>query len=360
MSSRRIRIGTLAAAAGATLILLLTLSLTIARSSLAAPPPATWQALAPAPTPIEGACTGVIGNKIYVAFGLSGSESAALRIYDIPSNTWAFGPSAPTAGRAEFYEGVVHGGKLYCAFGRFTPETWSFDPATSTWTMLAPPPDLRAGTAADGWGNSLYYFGGRHALDGPCNGPPVTPADPGGTIVRYDIDTDSWSPAGDLVVPVTDATATTVGSLIYIFGGCAGSGSSGSIGIESGGGGGGIHSAVSTLQIYDPQTQTTTLGPPMPSPRADASSAAAGPHSIRIVGGQDGFGEDPPANHLRYDVTTGTYTAGQSVPTHCSPAVARTEHTLVSHDGRIYAVVGSCPGFGAALDNLDVLKTPGT
>ncbi len=344
MRSRRVRIGMIAAAAGVTLALMLTLALAAARPSYAAPPPATWQALASAPAPVEGACTGVIGDKIYVAFGFSGVDSAALRIYDIPSNTWTFGPSVPTAGRSEAYQGVVHGGKLYCAFGRSTPETWSFDPATNAWTMLAPTPDLRAGTTADSWGNSIYYFGGRHALFGPCNGPPVTPADPDGTIVRFDIDAGTWSPAGDLALPVTDATATTVGSLIYIFGGC----SDGSIG-----------SAVSTLQIYDPRTQTTTLGTPMPSPRADAGSAAAGPHTIRIVGGQDGFLSDPPANHLIYDVETGTYAAGPSVPTHCPDGVARAEHTLVSHGGRIYAVVGACPGFGASLDNLDVLKTPG-
>jgi hypothetical protein len=97
----------------------------------------------------------------------------------------------------------------------------------------------------------------------------------------------------------------------------------------------------------------------MPSPRADAGSAAAGPHTIRIVGGQDGFLSNPPANHLIYDVETGTYAVGPSVPTHCPDGVARAEHTLVSHGGRIYAVVGACPGFGASLDNLDVLKTPG-
>jgi N-acetylneuraminic acid mutarotase len=342
MRSRRVQIGMIAAIAGVALALMLILALAATPALYAAPPPATWQALASAPAPVEGACTGVIGDKIYVAFGFSGVDSSALRIYDIPSNTWSFGPSAPTAGRSEAYQGVVHGGKLYCAFGRSTPEAWSFDPATSTWTMLAPTPDLRAGTGADSWGNSIYYFGGRNALFGPCNGPPVTPADPDGTIVRFDIDAGTWSPAGDLVVPVTDATVTTVGSLIYIFGGCDSS-----------------VSAVSTLQIYDPRTETTTLGAPMPSPRSDAASAAAGPHTIRIVGGEDTVGADPAVNHLIYDVETGTYATGPSVPTHCPFGIGRGEHTLVSHGGRMYAVVGSCPGFGASLDNLDVLKTPG-
>jgi len=316
------------------------IALVLGASASAAPPPQTWTAgtAVPEPAGVEGACTATIGDSIYVAFGFSAGDSNRLRIYNIADGTWTVGPSAPTAGRSEFYKGVAHGGTLYCAFGRSTTETWSFTPATGTWTSQAPTPDLRAGTAADSWGNSIYYFGGRHALFGPCNGPPVTSADPDGTIVRYDIDTNSWSPAGNLAVPVTDATATTVGGLVYIFGGCDSTGN-----------------AVSTVQIYDPRTQTTTLGTPMPSPRSDASSAAAGPHTIRVVGGE-AASTNPPNNHLIYDVNTGTFSTGPSLPTHCPAGVGRGEFDLESHGDRLFAIAGSCPGFGASINNLDILK----
>jgi hypothetical protein len=329
----------------------LALGLLAASPALGVPPgqysSTTWTPASPVPDPggLEGACDGTIGAGIYEAFGLSPSsgDTNALRAYDVSSDTWSVGPSAPTAGRSEFYQGVTHDGTLYCLGGRSTQESWSFTPSTGTWTALAPEPDplLRVGAGQAGQGDSVYVFGGRHAPSGPCSGPPVTPADTDGTILRYDIATDTWSPAGNLVVPRTDATATTVGGKIYVFGGCDASGA-----------------PLDNLEIYDPRTQTSTLvATPMPGgPRSDMESVAHGKW-IHIVGGDGPGFTDPSSNDIIYDTTKGTYSTGPNVPTHCPVAgIGRGELDVQAAGGLLFAIGGSCPGFGASIGNVDVLK----
>lgn len=133
-----------------------------------------WTALASLPDPdgagfatgkTEGACAGVIGNKIYVAYGFDPGvgDTAFLRIYDIASNTWSLGPAAPAPVRSEGYRGVAHGGKLYCIGKRpvGAPDVVRFDPASGTWAVLSSMSDARAGTTAVVHGNAILVFGGR-------------------------------------------------------------------------------------------------------------------------------------------------------------------------------------------------------
>ncbi len=316
-----------------------------------------WVALAPLPPAVtgatgrtEGACTAVIGDKIYVAFGFDPriGDTNFLRIYDIPSNTWTIGPPVPTAGRSEMYRGVAHGGKLYCLGGRPTTETWSFDPATSTWTSLAPIPDLRVGTTAAVFGNSIFVFGGRKAF-APCSGPAIVPSSSFTTILRYDIDQNAWFNAGNLVISRSDATVARVGDRMYIFGGCD------------------SRSFPDGVEVYDPATATATLLlVPLPGgPRADLASAnpqdgsSASPgHSIQITGGWSTAGSVTP-NHIIFDVNSQTFTVGVEMPRHCTPGVDRAEGETVYHGDSIYAVGGSCPDAGASLDNLDMQKLSG-
>jgi N-acetylneuraminic acid mutarotase len=310
------------------------------------PSKTAWTAAAPVPEPtgLEGACDGTIGDKIYEAFGLTPADgdTSRVRIYKVPSDTWTFGSAAPTFGRSEFYQGVTHGGTLYCFGGRSTAESWSYKPSKDAWTMVAPEPDplLRVGAAQAGKGDSIYMFGGRHATGGPCSGAPVTPADVDGTILRYDIKTDTWSPAGNLVVPRTDATATRVGDKIYIFGGCDATGV-----------------PLNNLEIYNPKTQTSTLvATPMPGGgRSDMESAAKG-GKIHIVGGLGPGASDPASNYIIYDTHSGSFSVGPNVPTHCSPGVGRGELDVQVQGDLLFAIAGACPGFGASINDVDVLK----
>jgi len=274
-----------------------------------------------------------------------------LRIYDPTTDTWSFGPAAPGTGQSEFYEGVAHGGKLYCIGGRPFGNPLIFDTDTNTWSFGTPlPSGPRSGLAAATFGNSIFIFGGR-SPGAPCSGPAI-PAGTGLTdnILRYDIDTGTWSGAGNLVTPRSDATAARVGRKIYIFGGCDTSGSFPDPG-----------------EVYDVQTGTSTLLPVAMPGGGRADLAAADPqgggsanasHRIHITGGFNYSTGGPPLadNHLIYDVDQQTFVVGVPMPTHCFGTVDRAEHELVYLGDRIFAVGGSCPGFGASINNLDIQK----
>lgn len=301
-----------------------------------------WQPRTPLPEVVEGACTDQIGNKTYVAFGFSGGDTNRLRIYDVDKDTWSFGPPAPTFGRSEGYRGVAHKGELYCLGGRPTPETWKFKPASNTWTQLAPYPvllgGLRIGATSAGWDNSIYLFGGRDGA-APCSSAGKA------SILRYDIDTDTWSTAGNMVVARSDATSAEAGGLIYIFGGCNTTGF--------------FHD---TVEVYNPRTQTSTLLPvTMPGGgRANPATAVDGQNEdeLHVTGGWrfSGVGTDVQPNHVVLDVDKGVFTVGTPMPTNCPPGAARAEHELVNHHNSIFAVAGACPAFGTSQANLDELK----
>ena len=306
-----------------------------------------WEALAPVPDPdgpgfrtgsTEGACTAVIGNKIYVAYGYDNGDSRLLRIYDIASDTWTMGPLAPAPDASEGYRGVTHGGKLYCLGKRpaGAPDVRRFDPASGSWTVLTSMSDARSGTTAEVFGNAVFVFGGRKGA-APCSGAAVSPGGGFTTVLRYDIDADSWSNAGNLAVNRSDATAARVGDEIFVFGGCDST------------------TFLSSIEVYDPVTETSTLiAATLPSGRSNAAAATAG-NEIHVTGGAN---SDIPAgtNHLIFDTKTGTFSTGTPMPTHCAGTTPRGEHELVAHGGRIYAVAGSCPFFGLSINNLDVLK----
>ena len=325
------------------LVAALVISFSVITPALAA---SGWQPLAPVPDPdgpgfrtgrTEGACVASIGNKIYMAYGFDSADTQFLRIYDIASDTWSFGPLAPAPVASEGYRGVAHGGKLYCVGKRpvGTPDVRSFDPSSGTWTVLTSMSDDRAGTTAEVFGNAVYVFGGRKAA-APCSGPAVAPGGGFTTVLRYDIDTDTWSNAGNLAVNRSDATAARVGSEIFIFGGCDGAN-------------------FDSVEVYDPITQTSSLlAATLPSARSNAAAATVG-NDIHVTGGSN---SQFPAgtNHVIFDTTTGTFSVGTPMPTHCPPGAPRGEHELVAHGARIYAVAGACPFFGTSINNLDVLK----
>jgi hypothetical protein len=301
----------------------------------------------------EGGCAAVIGGKIYHAFGFDpgSGDTTGLRIYNPTTDTWSLGPSAPPPGRSEFYQGVAHGGKLYCIGGRPDGNPVVFDTATGIWSFATPlPSGPRSGLAAATFANSIFIFGGR-GPGAPCS-PGAIPAGTGLTsnILRYDIDKGTWSGAGNLVIPRSDATAARVGSKIYIFGGCNTTASYPDFG-----------------EVYDIRTGTSTLLPvPMPGGgRADL--AAAGPqsggsanasHRIHITGGANHStgGPSPALNHLMWEVDEEVYEIGVPMPTHCPPGVNRGEHQLNYHGDRIFATGGACPGFGLSINNLDIQK----
>jgi hypothetical protein len=105
--------------------------------------------------------TGVIGGKLYVLAGVTGSCSCTvtrrLYRYDPASNTWTTlrpAPAAHVGGAA----GVIRG-KFYVAGGG-TDKVHVYDPATNTWKTLAPLPALQVDLAGGVLNSKLYVIAG--------------------------------------------------------------------------------------------------------------------------------------------------------------------------------------------------------
>jgi len=300
-----------------------------------------WAALAPVPSVggpgvggVEGMSVASVGDEIIAALGFDNvaGDTSTTRIYDIASNAWVFGATAP--GTSSEGAGVAHGGLFYTVGGRFPSglpraDIWSYDPASDTWNAaLTPMPTARAGLGIAVVGDSIYAIGGRTSTGGPCIG-----GGPLATVERYDIASDTWTPVAPLLAPRSDLAAAAVGGKIYVFGGCDATG------------------FLANVDVYNPVTGTWSAAPAdMPTARAGMYAVATKGDTVYVIGGWDGSGVGLSTNEA-YKVSQNAWTAGLlPMPT------ARAEAGAVGHGGRIYIVGGSRPAFGASVDANEVFK----
>lgn len=297
----------------------------------------TWAVLTPVPTPAEGMAVSGVGDVIVAAYGHSGASDTNLtRRFKISSNVWTLGSPAPLPVRSDAALGdSTHGGFFYVAGGRSTllanavlPNLERYDPVTDTWTTLAPMTVPRAAAAIAVWDNALYVFGG-HTDTPPCCGPcgnVVT-----SVVERYDIDKGVWTAVAPMPIPRAGLAVRTVGSKIYVFGGCIGP------------------LSLNNVDVYDPVHDTWTVGlAPMPTPRASFVAGRVGDRVYTI----GGYSNSSPALNVNevYDVTANSWSSATPMPT---PRVAAGEH---SHAGRIYVEGGASPAFGISNSANEVFK----
>jgi N-acetylneuraminic acid mutarotase len=134
----------------------------------------TWHERAAMPTPRNHAGIGVVSGKIYVIGGRVGaafislaSDVSLVEVYDPSTDRWgAPGARMPTTRSALAYG--VYDGHIYIAGGEFQDPVQqttfrsfeAYDPATNTWSVLAPMTLARHGVAAAVVGNRFYAVGG--------------------------------------------------------------------------------------------------------------------------------------------------------------------------------------------------------
>nr|WP_293131812.1 kelch repeat-containing protein [Moritella sp.] len=255
---------------------------------------------------------GVEQDRIYVSHGYAGVDTGDLRAYDIDTNTWLTLASSENI-RSEGV-GVSHGGMLYCLGGRNTSVldlVEAYDPSTNSWTTLPSMNTARAGLAASVVGNRIYTFGGNTDGFGPCNGPGLHVAE------VYDISSGIWTSITAPPIVVTHAVSVEKGGNIYLFGGC----SDGT-------------TAISDTQIYDPVTDTWSVGAPMPTARASMAVGVLG-NTIYAIAGWDGTTGNLDAVEA-YNRNKDTWSIKTAKPRSVSEVFA------ASHNGKLYV-----PGSGA-------------
>jgi len=219
------------------------------------------------------------------------------------------------------------------AIGGKTPEgitaaVETYDPESDVWTPGSDKPTPVAYISAATIGTDVYVPGGCDAGSTPTR-----------VVEVYDAPADSWREVRSLPEPRCAYALTVLNGRLYLFGGWDGK------------------RYVATVYVYDPQVDAWTEGAPMGTGRGFAAAAPLGGF-LYVVGGYDG--ERELTTCTVYDPAARTWAT-------CAPlAVGRGGLGLVAMGGRLYAIGGggrtSYLGFNERYnpddDTWNVVETP--
>jgi N-acetylneuraminic acid mutarotase len=278
--------------------------------------------------------TCVVDGKIYVIGG-AGPEYQALgtvEVYDPVANSWEAKSDMPTV-RQGLSTSVVNG-KIYAIGGiesdssaYMTADNFStveeYDPANDTWSTKTPMPTARGWHSANVVDGKIYIIGGSRG---------ASPSDMKSSAVEvYDPETDSWSQKGFMPEAKGAGSGSIVDGKIYIFGGYGGP---------------------KRVDEYDPLTDTWTQKSDMPTRRIGLSTSVVD-GKIYVTGGfVPGHSGYPGITTVEvYDPATDTWTTAPDMPTGRFGA-----YTSVV-DGKIY-VFGGLPSWPASAYGIVEVYNP--
>jgi len=295
----------------------------------------TWTQKADMPTARDNAGFAVVDGKIYVIGGLSSRREriAVVEEYDPATDTWMTRADMPNP-RASHVAAAVDG-VIYAigGWGLGEPDlstVEAYDLATDTWTTKADMPTARALSDIAVVDGQIYVIGG-------VAGETVQENRALSTVEAYDPATDTWTKKADMPTARLDLAACVVDGRIYATGGFP-------LWPEDA-----AEDALSTVEVYDPATDTWTQAPDMPRARfTHSASVVAG--KLYIIGG---VGDPAHARGRKgystvdvYDLATDTWTTAADYPTaSCKFATGVVE-------GKIY-IIGGWYGAGAILSTVE-------
>jgi N-acetylneuraminic acid mutarotase len=275
----------------------------------------TWVTKAPMHVARGGLGVAVVNGKIYAIGGYGGGSTN--EEYDPVNNTWSTKAPMPTP-RSSFaiatYQNII-----YCIGGQLTNLTTTgvneaYNPATDTWQTEAAMPTGRCEMNAETVNGKIYVMGGRTA-------------DAYSTVnitEMYDPASNSWTRGAEMSYPVVCYASAVVDDKIYVMGGQDEFAPPGD-------------PNVAFNQIYDPATDTWSLGAEMPVPTwqaaAGATTGGAAPKRIYVIGASVGFGVGSNRNYA-YDPKTNAWTTAASMPT------ARYDAAVAVVDDLLYVIGG--------------------
>jgi N-acetylneuraminic acid mutarotase len=244
--------------------------------------------------------------------------------------------------------GAVVNGRIYVIGGagedhRPFGSVQVYDPATGTWAARANMPTARGLFGTGAVGGTIYAIGGT-----------TRGRDKLAVLEAYDTATDTWTRRADMPTPRNALSAAVVDGKIYAIGGW---------GYDRPEGGweaidpAAIGQDFSTVEVYDPQSDTWATRAPMPTPRSHMTVSAVGGkiHAIgggaRIVAGRSG--EWLPLLEV-YDTAANRWARAADLPT---PRFALSSCVV---DGRIYVMGGGAFSRGAASSTEELLRNTRT
>jgi len=203
-------------------------------------------------------------------------------------DTWTKKADMPTA-RCALSSSVVNG-KIYAIGGGITPTvfptTEEYNPATNMWTKKTDMPTARTGLSTSVVNDKIYVIGGIN------HGRQLS------TVEEYNPATDTWTKKADMPTPRWGLSTSAVNGKIYAIGGYK------------------LNNAnlvgLSTVEEYNPATDTWTKKTDMLTPRATGSASVVN-GKIYVVGGYDG--QKVLSTVEEYDPATDTWTRKADMPT---------------------------------------------
>ncbi len=287
---------------GKSVALLLVLIFSVASCVIAAKPVSeatpvenSWTTKAPMPTTRDWLGVAAVNGKIYAIGGASpsGAPVSTNEAYNPATDTWVSKKSLPST-LAEF--GIaVYQNEIYVIGGYWGLMTFgsinavcAYNPATNTWETKASMPTPRGEVQASVVDGKIYVIGG--STTGADNITNVNEV--------YDPVTDTWATKAPIPTPVSAYASAVVDNKIYVMGGLTRTANSTA------------PSVTDLNQIYDPETDTWSLGAPLPTSAAGAAAGATtgvfAPKLIYVIGGQPNQVYNPENN---------SWTTGASMPT---------------------------------------------
>jgi len=298
-----------------------------------------WTRKIDMPTARTGLSTSVVNEKIYAIGGVSAGGKPPLSTveeYDPATGRWTKKAGMPTA-RSQLSTSVVNG-KIYAIGGwnaggvALTPVE-EYDPATDTWTKKANMPLPRCGFSTSVVNGKIY------AIWGWNENLPIIP-----TVEEYDPAIDRWTRKADIPTTRSNLSTSAVDGKIYAIGGC--------VLIDDNN----VIKALSTVEEYDPATDTWTQKADMPTARHSLSTAVVN-GKIYAIGGMSGGPRLEILNSLstveEYDPAADKWTKKVSMPT------ARGGLSTSAVNGRIYAIGGHKGAMGfSTVEEYDIGFVP--
>jgi N-acetylneuraminic acid mutarotase len=296
-----------------------------------------WHKAAPAPTKRTEVAAGALHDKIYVVGGferlsfgnvMNLAITPSLETYDPSTDRWTSKAPLPVG---LHHVGIgVTGGRLYVIGGYrssglsvWQPVTtvYAYDPATDTWTELAPMPTARGALSVTVHDGKLYAIGG---YDGKANSTALEVYDP----VR-----DLWISRAPLPTPRDHLATATVDGKVYAIGGRVN---------------GDYRRNLSVTEVYDPVTDHWKRAADPPTARSGITASELGGR-IYVFGGEGGEGTF--RENEAYDPARDAWQAMAPMPTG--------RHGLGSAvaQGRIHVISGG-PTPGGSFSDLNEVFTP--
>lgn len=287
-----------------------------------------WTRKLASPTLREYTASVAYGGKVYVIGGqlphtgvAPGPATAAMEIYDPAANTWANGPSMPTA-RMGLVAAVANG-KIYAIGGRTDGFSNSavgtveeFNPATNTWTTRFPmgvPRYFAAGaTLPTALGDRIVVAGGESLTNVLA------------TVEEYNPVANSWVGLNPLPMPRGQLAMAESGGRLYAVGGYAGL----------------LPQWVGTVEEFDPGTGQWVTRSNMPTARAHLALANVNGKLLAAGGENVNRALDVLES---YDPVTNAWTT--KTPSTSATTTAFTRATASVVNGKVYVF-----GDGIALE----------